>query len=290
MNDLDLPPRRTMPADVRERIRTKVNADKPRSRHKAPLSVAAAVAVVAAGAVLVAQNTGTPDGDRTATPPTATVVPGTDPQLTVVDPNAQSEDDLDHCWDAVENAGRVADYVPRAQWRPVFTVLRARALGTGALMRVTAFRYDAGTPGFCEVNEVSGPGDAKSWNATVSDPRATIPLATGGGADIHATFLGRSGFLGGAATGVDSVRFRATIPHPDTGIPQHYDPAPILRDGVFLAEIGGLDPGTAIAGGHPGATSSLATTGYRDGTRVADGNWPYDATKDPTIGPSIIYD
>jgi hypothetical protein len=294
MNDLDLPPRRTLPPEVRDRIRTTVNAEeKPRSRYKAPLSVAAAVAVLAAGAVVISQSiAGTSDGHRAGTTPdsSVTVVPGSDPELTVTQPNAQSDEDLDLCWAAVAASPQAGEFAPRETWQPVFTVTRARPGGTGGLLRVTAFREHGDKPGFCEVFEVTGPGETTSWGATVSSPSAEpIPLAASGGADIHAVYFSH-GLMAGVAQGVDSVKFDVRIPHPDTGEDVHYSPPPVVQDGLFFVEIGGLSPGTAIAGGHPGVSSTVSTTGLDgDGTEVTSGEWPYDEAKDPLTGPSKMF-
>jgi hypothetical protein len=280
MNDLDLPPRRTLPPAVRDRIRTTVNAETPRSRYRAPLSVAAAVVALVAGAVIIGQSTvGPPDDYRAGTTPPTATVPGTDPLLTVTQPNAQSREDLDHCWAAVEASPRVGEYAPRSAWRPVFTVTRARPLGDGSLVRVTAFRDHTDTPGSCEIGEVIGPGSTRSWMATVSDPSAEpIPLATGGGADIYAVSFSH-GLLVGVARGVDSVRFDLTNPHPDTGEPVRSNPPPVFQDGLFLVEVGGLHVGSVV-----GATGLDG-----DGNEVVSGEWAYDEAKDPMAGPSLRF-
>jgi hypothetical protein len=286
MNDLDLPPRSTLPPETHDRIWARVNTETPRSRYKAPLSVAAAVAVLAAGAIIVGEPTGTSDGYRAGTtpPPSVTTVPGSDPQLTVTEPNAQSEEDLDHCWAAVTASQREDEFALREDWRPVFTVIRARPLGLGGLVRVTAFREPGGKPGFCEINEVMRQDEnfqpaPSTWMATVSDPGAEpISLATGGGADVQGLFYS-TGLLAGVANGVDSVRFGLTNLHPDTGVPVSSTPPPLFRDGLFLVEIGGLHVG-----------SEVAATGLNgDGDEVASGEWPYDPAKDPLVGPSTHY-
>jgi hypothetical protein len=280
MNDLDLPPRRTLPPEVHDRLRTRVYADAPRSRAKAPLSVAAGVAVLAIGAVVLGQSgAGTPHGlGAGTTPPSATTtVPGSNPPLTVTQPNAQSSEDLDRCRAAVEASPRAGEYAPRSAWQPVFTVTRARPLGTGGLLRVTAFREHGGKPGFCEVFEIRGPGSSTSWGATVSDPDAEpIALAKGGGADVHALYL-QHGMMAGVAQGVDSVKFGATNPHPDTGAPIRYNCPAVLQDGLFLVEVGGLHvPGSVDVKGFDGG-----------GHEVTRGQWPYDPAKDPLVGPSL---
>ncbi|MFE9749748.1 hypothetical protein ACFYOT_32965 [Saccharothrix saharensis] len=72
----DLPPRRPLPPDVRQRLRRRVlggaaaRAPRGGGRLRAPLATAAAVAVLAAGGVVVVQST---QGDMTAvTPPSST--------------------------------------------------------------------------------------------------------------------------------------------------------------------------------------------------------------------------
>jgi len=304
MNDLDLPARRTLSPEARDRIRTRMNVETPQSRYKAPLSVAAAVALLVAGTVIIGQSTtGTPDDYRAGTTPrpaTATVpdsdplpsatAPDSAPVLTVTQPNGQSGEDLDHCWDAVQASSRAGEFAPRSAWQPMFTVTRSGPVGTSGVERVTAFRENGGKPGFCEIYQVRGPGSSTSWNATVSDPSAEpISLATGGGADIHAVFFSH-GLLAGVAQGVGSVKFDTTIPHPDTGAPIHNTAPPIVQDGLFVVEVGGLSPATAVAGGHPDASSSVAVTGLdSNGNVVTSGEWPYDPAKDPLTGPSLTY-
>lgn len=282
MNDLELPPRRTLAPEVRDRIRTAVHADTHRSRprHRAPLSVAAAVTVLVAGAVVIGQTSNTPDGSRagaTPPPPTATV-PGTDPELTVTQPNAQSEEDLDRCWEAVQASQRAEEFGPRSTWQPVFTVTRARPTGANALLRVTAFLTDDGDPEFCELADLEGPDSAVPWIATVSDPSAEpISLATSGSADVSGLFYSRTGMLAGVAPGVDSLRFDQTNLHPDTGMPVHSTRPAVFQDGLFVVEVGWLHDGSVVgATGFDGA-----------GNEVTSGEWAYDPTKDPLIGPSL---
>jgi hypothetical protein len=301
MNDLDLPARRTLSPEARDRIRTRVNVETPRSRYKAPLSVAAAVAALVAGAVIIGPSTtGTQDGNRAGTPASyqtsatkpsdGATVPESAPVLSVIQPNTQTGEDLDHCWDAVQASPRASEFAPRSAWQPVFTVARSAPLATGGVLRVTAFRENGDKPGFCEISEVHGPGSSTSWSATVSDPSAApIPLATGGGADIHAVYFSH-GLMAGVAQGVDSAAFLMTTPFPDTGAPGLSMAEPVLQDGLFVVEVGGLSPATAVAGGHPDASSSVAVTGL-DGNRnvVTSGEWTYDPAKDPLTGPSLVY-
>jgi hypothetical protein len=282
MNDLDLPPRSTLPPETHDRIWARVNAETPRSRYKAPLSVAAAVAVLAAGAVIVGEPTGTGYQTGMTPPPSVTTVPGSDPQLTVTEPNAQSEEDLDHCWAAVTASQREDEYAPRSTWEPVFTVLRARVLG-GSLMRLTAFRDQGDKPGFCQLTEFMRQDEnfqpaPSTWHATVSDPRAEpMPLATGGGADVKGLFY-LHGMLAGVAKGVDSLRFDQTVLHPDTGVPIRSSTPPYLRDGLFFVETGMSDG------------SFLDVTGLDSaGRKVASGQWPYDPAKERLVGPSTDF-
>ena len=147
----------------------------------------------------------------------------------------------------------------------------------GSLVRVTAFRDPGGRPGFCEATELIHEDPSKrSWMATVSDPSAEpIPLATG----INGEFF-NTGLLAGVAEGVDSLEFAATNPHPDTGEPIRYECPPVLYDGLFLVEVGGLH-----------VPSSVEVTGFDGaGDEVVSGEWTYDPAKDPMRGPYKIID
>lgn len=85
MNDLDLPPRRTMPTDVRDRLRAGLHAEPaPTSRTRAPLAVAAGVAVLAVGAAVVFQSGGAPDV-RAGTAPTSSAESSTEPSQATPD-------------------------------------------------------------------------------------------------------------------------------------------------------------------------------------------------------------
>lgn len=92
----DLPPRRPLPPDVRERMRRAVLSDPVRGNAvRAPLAAAAAVAVLAAGGAIIAQST---QGDTIAVAPPSTTSPTSgsrlppDTPVTSVSPGATATD------------------------------------------------------------------------------------------------------------------------------------------------------------------------------------------------------
>lgn len=166
MNDRDLPkpPPRRLPPEVRDRVRARVLAsldDAPRNRFlnsRGPLAVAAGVAVLAAGAMIVTQSVGdgssaVPPGRTTATAP----VPFGDDSL---QPNADGE--LDRCLGALRFAGMERNFPERALWQPV----ASRQLG---LVKVTAAMI-GNKPLFCQTTETS---------VTITNPAAPPAFAEG---------------------------------------------------------------------------------------------------------------
>lgn len=153
-DDLGLPPRRALPDDVRDRLRAEVRAGigKPRRTKHVWYAAAAAVLVLAAGAVVA---TKTFREQPVAGPP-----PDPGNRLTL-DPKVATAA-LDRCWAAVQTAGKKDRVPPRAEWVPLFT----EVLGTDAVVAATA----AGKPMFCETTETT---------VTLSDPAATPAYAPG---------------------------------------------------------------------------------------------------------------
>jgi hypothetical protein len=262
MNELDLPPRRTMPPEVRDHIRgTTLELEKPPPwtvRQRAPLVVAAGVAVLVAGAVVVGQSvTGTPDDFQPgAAPPSST-----QPPVTVPSSDARTSEDLDHCGVVAHASPRAHEFTPRADWTPVFTVVKDH-------VRLIAFREGSGKPAFCKVDGIT---------ATVSDPNAEpMALATSGAgtapADIHALYLSSNGLLAGVAQGVASLEYGIT--HIDGS--QATVPMPTLQDDLFVMDISELKP-----------DSTLEVTGLDDtGATVASGEWVFDPAEVPPVGAS----
>jgi hypothetical protein len=267
MNDLDLPPRRTLPPEVRGRIRTRVTPTATPSwtvRHRAPLSVAAAVAVVAAGAVIIGQSVaGTPDDFRAGEVPPTSVTGQTPtyeiqpiPTVDPIPPNAQTTEDLDHCGAVVEASPRAHEFAPRSSWEPVYTVVRGS-------VRITAFREYGGKPAFCEID---GP------TATVSDPSAeTTQLAMDGGIDIYALYVGQSGLVAGVAQGVSYLEFGVVHPDPSNGTFAYAKAMPAFQDELFVVDVGGLGEG-----------SKLIVRGKGDSKISAE--WAYDPAKVRPVG------
>jgi hypothetical protein len=87
MNDLDLPPRRTLPPDARERLRDTALAAGPHrsraDRYRGPVAVAAGVAVIAAAAIGVLQPDGTDDPAGVGSAITSTQPPSADETLSL---------------------------------------------------------------------------------------------------------------------------------------------------------------------------------------------------------------
>ncbi|MGK3205332.1 hypothetical protein [Amycolatopsis sp. MEPSY49] len=153
-DDLGLPPRRALPDDVRDRLRAEVRAGigKPRRAKHVWYAAAAAVLVLAAGAVVATQ---TFRQQPVAGPP-----PDPGNRLTL-DPKVATAA-LDRCWAAVQAAGKTDRVPPRGEWVPLFT----EVLEADAVVAATA----AGKPMFCETTETT---------VTLSDPAATPAYAPG---------------------------------------------------------------------------------------------------------------
>lgn len=151
MNDLNLPPRRTLPPTTRERIRRVVDTglsarQDPRSpiRRRAPLAVAAGVAVLALGAVMGPRFIQDDATER----PAITVSPALQGAAGIADA-------VDRC------AAAVPDLGPRDRWQSVM----GRVEGNLAVVGV---RID-GKPVICQ---------ATGTSVTVTDP--ATPLGADG--------------------------------------------------------------------------------------------------------------
>lgn len=233
MNALDLPPHRALPRETRERIRRSIDTGvaAPRRRSRAPLAAAAAVALLAMGAVAVARWAPGPDQPAAHLPPT-TSAPGsalppiTVPMpvtMTVTLPDTRTHEDLDRCADVAAASPRAAEFAPRAEWRPVFTATAP----DGA--RTTAFVESGGRPAFCDVTATT---------AMVSDsdpefaPIAVTPRRPDA-ASVFGLYLSPTGVLAGVAHNVDALEFsvvRDLKPVP-VGVPA-------LREGLFVVDLG----------------------------------------------------
>ncbi|GAB1512906.1 hypothetical protein [Actinophytocola sp. KF-1] len=253
MNALDLPPRRQLPGETRDRIRRSIDTGlaAPRRRLRAPLAAAAAVTVLALGAVAVA--TWAPGTDRPAAP--------NDPAapITMTLPDRRTQEDLDHCADVAAASTRAGEFAPRAEWLPKFTATTRD--GT----RITAFVGKSGDPAFCEVTDTT---------ATVSDPGAgwaTIAVTPDymPPASVYAVYLSPSGVLAGIAHGVDALEFSVLR---DLDIVPVTTPA--FRDGMFVVPLGEFGDGDVVD--VIGRDSQ--------GMRVVSGNLAHDPEELPPPG------
>ncbi|GAB3879748.1 hypothetical protein GCM10029964_032690 [Kibdelosporangium lantanae] len=143
MSDFTPPPRRELPPEVRDRLRRQLwrELDRPArfrvSRVRAPLAAAAGVAVLAAGAVIIAQSVPTAHEAAPALPqptPVSRTTPTTD--------LARANTELDRCVNAVKSSPQHDAYPDRQDWSVSFTT---EVSGVD----VTAARAD-GKPVFCE--------------------------------------------------------------------------------------------------------------------------------------------
>lgn len=218
MNTLDLPPRRPLPRETRDRMRRTVDTGTmgPPRRSRAPMAAAAAVVLGAAAAFYATSVTH--DDVPAATPPGAEFQP---PAVAMA--GGHTEEDLDRCADVAMVTTRAADFAPRRLWQPRFTTTLPGDT------RVTAFVDRSGTPSFCQVTPEA---------ATVSDPKAApVPLA--GTSDgrrstaVDAVFLSPTGVLAGVVDGATALEF--FIVRDNKPVPL---PVPTVRGGLFVADLG----------------------------------------------------
>jgi hypothetical protein len=252
MNDLDLPPRRTLPPEVRERIRTKVTVARPRSRYRAPLTVAASVVVVIAGIVALHPAAGV-KRPHTARPAAS---------LTVTAPDRQTASDLGACGYVAATGVRYRDF-PRWVPAPVFTATR------GDDVRIVAFRADDGKAGFCEV---------RTNRVIVSDPiAAPMPIAStsDGHVRVEGLYVTQSGLLAGTATGVAALESWVVT----RDLTMRSSPPPILVDGLFVMDVGTLAVGDHVEVQARNSAGAALVSGFL--TYDPATNRPVGATGNP---------
>lgn len=210
-DELKLPSLQPLPPEVRDRLRLRVmtELDAPRrwasrlDRARPPLAVAASVAVLAAGAMIVAKTVHDSSGGTGDT--TTTTAPSSTSGATLNHPEADGE--LDRCWYALQQRGRAAQFPHRRTWHPVFNY-------TFGAVKVTAARAD-GKPLFCETTYTT---------ATVSDVNVTPNYAYGQTGAVLITGLG-------TVAGVVDPSWRgiaARAKNPDWRAPA------TAKDGLFL--------------------------------------------------------
>lgn len=257
MNDLDLPPRRELPSEVRDRIRTAVHADTTpsrRSRYRAPLAVAAGVAALVAGLVAIRPLTD-PGSDLDAGgSASASVGP-----FTVA--SGANDEDMGYCTSVAALSPPGGDFAPFVP-EPAFTATR---LGGD---RIIAFRNSGkdGTPGFCELD---------SETATLSDPLgSSITMADEGDAQVFAFYLSPSGLLGGIAHGMTALEFWVMGTDQNGNPVIRSLPSPVFEDGMFVLQVDELMPGDTVE--VLGRDSA--------GISVVTGRFTYDPATVPPIG------
>jgi len=155
-DELGLPPRRELPDDVRMRLRAAVRQDMAKRRPSRVWYAAAAVVVLAVGAIVATQviRHQPVAGPAQAPPPSQD-----DPNPLTLDVQVATSS-LDRCWAAVQAAGKTDRVPPREEWVPLFTTV----MQADSVVAVTA----DGKPMFCETTETT---------VTLSDPEATPAYA-----------------------------------------------------------------------------------------------------------------
>ncbi|MFD8500867.1 hypothetical protein [Amycolatopsis sp. NPDC059657] len=158
MNDIELPPRRELPPELRARLRSDLRRGmfkEKRTRAKPLAAVAAAVLLFGGVAVGV---------HALRDEPGELISPAIPPGLHLDKPLAERT--LDRCWNALRAEKKTGSYPKRSLWVPVFTK-------TDMGITVVAARAN-GKPLFCE---------ASSTSVTLSDPNALLTMP---GVALHA--------------------------------------------------------------------------------------------------------
>ncbi|MEV4312230.1 hypothetical protein [Actinocrispum sp. NPDC049592] len=205
-------PRREMPPEVRDRLRRRLwrELDRPAGfldRARAPLAAAAGVAVLAAGAVIVAQAV--PPRQSAASDGQGSVEAPRSPSIS--DDVAVANAELDRCYAAARTSPQSGAYPDRPEWTPSFSA------EVGGIV-VTAARAD-GKPLFCESTLTS---------VTISNPSAEPAYAAGSG--TGALFATSNGTVAGV---LDSSWEAFDITSADTG--EEMLAPPEKGDGMFVA-------------------------------------------------------
>ncbi|MFI7674006.1 hypothetical protein [Actinophytocola sp. NPDC049390] len=270
MNEFDLPPRESLPADVRTRIRATLDtatgtgsgavsvvppsAPPRRVRSRAPLAVAAGVAALAMGAAVLTQSgTGTPDGDHRGAASTA------GSPLTRSEPDARTNADLDHCATVVAASPRAAEFAPRSEWSPVFTVTTPE----GA--RITGYRESGQKPMFCVVG---------GNTATVSDPTANPRTFGNVSATDWVLYQSPSGVLAGFAQVENGLEFAVLDEGQDGSVTVRSAASPVFDDQLFVVDVGELGTGDGVT----------ILTRDRNDRWQAGGTYPHDPSALPPVG------
>jgi hypothetical protein len=197
VNDLDLPPRRSLPVERKARIRAKVMEDSTSvtRRWVAPVSIAAGFAVVVMGAALMM----TPSGETI--PPAGEVQVSATRLPQALRNTDVSAEDLDRCAAAAAASPRANHFAARKDWVPTYAV---EIDGH----RITAYKEHGARPMFCDVTGKS---------VAVSDP-SEEPMSLGRvmqvgeswAHDYYALYMSPSWVLTGVAQRVSKMDFEVT--------------------------------------------------------------------------------
>lgn len=292
--NLDLPPRRELPPEVRARMRDRVlaalnaPANHRPNRMRGPLAVAAGVTVLAASAMIVAQSTrGSTGGDlftsagsTSTTSPTSRSSPRPRPPASTSRPvntaptpltipqldTAKAAEDLDRCAAVAAASPRAAEFAPRQAWEPVFAVeLNGH--------RITAYREHGTRPMFC---------DTTATTATVSDPSAEPMALTGAPeAPYYGLYLSPAGILAGVAQGIEKLDCEVrTLLDTDPGGGTHFLPRnePVSLRGIqFVVHVGQLRDGDEIV------TTARSTAGHE-----TSGGARYERARVRPVGATAV--
>ncbi|PRY44959.1 hypothetical protein [Umezawaea tangerina] len=216
--NIDIPPRRALPADLREHLRAEFEQgvdERPRRPVRVPVVAAAAAVVLLAGTVFVLRQM--PDAETPAAVP-----PAFDPVTVNIA--------LDRCWNAVRDGGAADRFPDRSRWTPSFSVGDAQ-------LGVVAARAD-GRPFFCQTTPTT---------ATVSDPAAAPDTG------VAAVLASREGVVAGVLdAGRDALSLEGKGVHGSAAV------TAVVGDRMFVALTGINPTGTTFTSGDKAVDQPLA--------------------------------
>lgn len=164
MNDLGLPPDRDLPSQVRDRIHANVRAgmNQPhRHRLRAPLGIAAAVAVLVGGAAYVGGVGGSTDT------PVAAATAAT----------------LDRCWAAVQDSGKAEAFPAREEWRQRFREVLDATTVTGITTGEKTLVCETSLTSVSVSEPVTGAPEEGRLRGVLNSPNGTVVGLAGAGVE-----------------------------------------------------------------------------------------------------------